>query len=74
MPKTEELLGTVDGRYGQVVEHPLIRGLFYMVIGPDAVRWPRGVRAIVIHDRGSRTTRAPDISSIAPDGWIIVDD
>lgn len=67
----EEKLGTADGRYGQVVEHPLIRGLFYMTVCQASQS--KSVRAVVISDRIVRGV-VGEIRTIASEGWIIVDD
>ena len=57
--------------YGTVLEHPSLRGLFYMVIGVHGELW---LRAMVLRDsaRTSIYNCPGDVVSIARDGWLVI--
>lgn len=73
---------STSGQYGEVLEHSLIRGLYYMVIGPSRiVHYTVGHTdydqdhfwAVVIADESGMTVKMPtgEISEISGKGWII---
>jgi hypothetical protein len=73
--------GSITGEYGQIVEHPMLRGLEYMVTGysrttTDGHRWFNHYKAIVIRDDAgmSKQRITGEVVEISEDGWLLHDD